>query len=149
MARNNPPQHPGLAPAGKTLPDSADHNRGFWASRWFSFRAATAGVIYVLRTQPNAWIELAAIAVVIAAGLWFDITRIEWAVIGLTCALVLALEAVNTAVEAVVDLTSPDHHPLAGVAKDATAGAMVFVVIGSIFVAGFIFGPRLWQWFFP
>ena len=69
---------------------------------------------------------------------------VEWALLGLVVAMVLALEAVNTAVEAVVDLVSPDYHPLAKIAKDAAAGAMIFAVLGSIAVAATIFGPRLW-----
>jgi diacylglycerol kinase (ATP) len=63
-------------------------------------------------------------------------------------AVVLALEAVNTAVEAVVDLVSPHYHPLAKIAKDTAAGALVFAVLGSILVAASIFGPRLWAWWF-
>jgi diacylglycerol kinase (ATP) len=60
----------------------------------------------------------------------------------------LALEAVNTAVEAVVDLVAPHYHPLAKIAKDAAAGALVFAVLGSIGVAVAILGPRLWAlWF--
>jgi diacylglycerol kinase len=48
----------------------------------------------------------------------------------------------------VVDLVSPRYHPLAKIAKDAAAGALIFAVLGSIFVAACIFGPRLWAWWF-
>lgn len=116
----------------------------FLQGRWLSLRAALEGVAYMLRTQPNAWIELAALGVVGVAGWWFEITPLEWGLVGLTMMLVLALEAVNTAIEAVVDLASPQIHPLAKIAKDAAAGAMVLVVIGSILVALAVFGPRLW-----
>jgi len=122
--------------------------RPFWYGRWNSLRVALAGVGYTLRTQPNAWIELAALIVVVAAGWWFQIRAIEWAVLGLTMAMVLALEAMNTAVEAAVDLVSPHYHPLAKIAKDAAAGAMIFAVLGSIWTALFIFGPRIWALFF-
>jgi diacylglycerol kinase len=122
--------------------------RGFWAGRWFSLRAAVAGVVHTLRTQPNAWIELAALVVVVVAGIWLRISALEWGLVGFTVALVLALEAVNTAVEAVVDLVSPQYHPLAKIAKDAAAGAMVLAVLGSLVVAVSIFGPRLWALFF-
>ena len=98
---------------------------------------------YTLRTQRNTWIELAATAVVVAAGVVLHIEPIEWAVLGLTVFVILALEAVNSAVEAVVDLVSPNYHELARVAKDAAAGAMLFAVIGSLCVAAGIFGPRL------
>ncbi len=126
----------------------AGRDRGFLRGRWFSFKAALAGAAHTLRTQPNAWIELAAMGVVSVAGWCLEISGLEWAVLGLTMFLVLALEAVNTAVEAVVDLVSPDYHPLAKIAKDAAAGAMVFVVLGSICVALAVFGPRLWALLF-
>lgn len=123
-------------------------DRGFWAGRWFSLRAALAGARYTLRTQPNAWIELCAVLVVCLTGWWLRLPWLEWGILGLTFFLVLALESLNTAIEAVVDLVSPDYHPLAKVAKDAAAGAMVFVVLGSVCVALAIFSPRLWALFF-
>lgn len=118
-------------------------DRNFFTGRWFSFRAAVNGTWHTLRTQPNAWIELAAIAVVSTAGAWLQISAVEWAILALTFGLILALEAINTAVEATIDLVSPDYHPLAKVAKDAAAGALVFAVLGSLGVAIAIFGPRL------
>ncbi len=121
---------------------------GFWAGRWFSLQAALAGVRYTLHTQPNARIELAALALVMGVGWWLGISRQEWALIGLATAIILALEAVNTAIEALVDLVSPAYHDQAKLAKDAAAGAMVLAVLGSIWVALFILAPRLWQRFF-
>lgn len=137
-----PSTHEQNPPAARPVPPA-----GYWSGRWFSLRAALAGAAYTLRSQPNARIELLAIPVVGLAGWWLQITRMEWAVVGLTIALVLSLEAVNTAVEAIVDLVSPDYHPLAKRAKDAAAGAMVFVVLGSLWVALWIFGWRLWERF--
>jgi len=119
-------------------------NIGFWRGRLLSFGAALQGVAYTFRTQPNVWIELSALTVVALAGLWFAISALEWGLLGLTIAMILALEAVNTAIEAVVDLASPQYHPLAKIAKDTAAGAMVIAALGSLFVAACIFGPRLW-----
>ena len=115
----------------------------FLRGRWISVRAALAGASHTLRTQPNAWIELAAFVVVMAAAWLFGVSAVEWALLGLTIMAVLALEAINTAIEAVVDLVTPEYHPLARVAKDTAAGAMIFMVVGSLIVAGAIFGPRL------
>jgi diacylglycerol kinase (ATP) len=120
-------------------------DRNFLASRWYSFNAALAGVWYILRTQPNAWIELAASALVVLGGLWLSIQTWEWALLLATIFGVLALEALNTAIESVVDLVSPDYHPMAKIAKDSAAAAMVFAVFGSLCVAATIFGPRLWS----
>jgi diacylglycerol kinase (ATP) len=116
--------------------------------RWLSLSAALRGAFYTLRTQPNAWIELAAIVTVGGAGLWFGISALEWAVLVLTSATILALEAMNTAIETVVDMVSPQYHPLARVAKDTAAGAMIIAVLGSLGVAIFIFGPRVWALIF-
>jgi len=121
-------------------------DRGFWAGRLFSFQAAFSGVAHTLRTQPNAWIELAALVAMIGAGWWFRISPVEWAMLGLTIFSVLALEAINTAIEATVDLISPRYHPLAKIAKDAAAGALIFAVLGSLWVGVAVFGPRLWAW---
>jgi diacylglycerol kinase (ATP) len=123
-------------------------NISFLRGRMLSFAAACAGVVYTLRTQPNAWIEIAALGVVVFAGWWFGISALEWGMLGLMVAVIFALEAVNTAIEAVVDLVSPHYHPLAKIAKDTAAGALVFAVLGSLFVAATIFGPRLWDWWF-
>jgi diacylglycerol kinase (ATP) len=114
-------------------------------NRWHSFSAAAHGAAYTLRTQRNTWIELAAAAGVVGAGLWLRISSQEWAVLALTIAVILALEAVNSAIEALVDLVSPDYHELARIAKDCAAGAMLFAVLGSLAVAAAIFGPPLAQ----
>ena len=65
---------------------------------------------------------------------WFTLTRGEWAALILTTALVLFAEAVNTAVEALVDLVSPGRHPLAAKAKDVGAGAVLICSIGAVAV---------------
>ena len=101
------------------------------------------GVAYTLRTQPNVWIQIAALSASRRDRLADPAAAAEWAVLGLTVFMILALEAVNTAIEAVVNLVSPQYHPLAKIAKDTAAGAMVFAVCGSIFVAAAIFGPLL------
>lgn len=144
-----------MTPKPNQQPDNADplaaltgRDRSFLAGRWFSFQAALSGVWHTLTTQPNAWIELTAVAVVTFTGWWLVITTVEWALLALTFGLILALEAVNTAVEATIDLVSPHYHPLAKIAKDAAAGALVFAVLGSIGVAVAILGPRLWALFF-
>jgi len=125
------------------LPPNHAARATFVGGRWFSFRAALNGAVHTLRTQPNAWIEVAALAVVATLGVWLQIRALEWALLGLTIFLILALEAVNTAIEAVVDMVQPDWHMMAGRAKDAAAGALIFAVIGSLVVAAAIFGPRL------
>ena len=136
------PAWPGAAP------ELTGRDLDFLAGRWFSLRAALSGVWYTLRTQPNAWIELAALIVVVGAAWGFGVSATEWALLGLAIFLVLALEAVNTAIEATIDLLSPGYHPLAKIAKDTAAGALIWAVLGSIFVAAAIFGPRVFALIF-
>lgn len=108
-----------------------------------SFRYAFAGLWYMLRTQRNAWIHAAFTVVVVAVGFWLALDALEWALIALSIGGVWMAEFVNTALEAVVDLASPDIHPLARVGKDVAAGA-VLVGAGTAVVVGLlVLGPPL------
>jgi len=113
-------------------------------SRLDSFRHAAAGWWYVLRTQRNAWIHAVASTLVFVAGLWLGLNRIEWAVILVTIAIVWMAEFVNTALEAVVDLASPDLHPLAKIGKDVGAAAVLVGAATAVVVGLLVLGPRLW-----
>jgi diacylglycerol kinase len=105
---------------------------------------AAQGAQYLIRSQPNARIEMVSAGIALGAGWWFRITSVEWAVLCLTVFLVLALEGINTAIETAVDLASPQLHPLAKLAKDVAGGAVMIAAVGSLAVALAIFGPRLW-----
>lgn len=98
----------------------------------------------LFRTQPNARIHAAAAAAAIGLGAYFQISRSEWAVVSLCIALVLSLEALNTAIEHLTDLASPDYHPLAGKAKDVAAAAVLIGAIGAAVAGGLIFFPKIW-----
>ncbi|NLF00142.1 MAG: diacylglycerol kinase family protein [Anaerolineales bacterium] len=110
-----------------------------------SFRCAFSGLWYVLTTQRNARIHLIIAAGVVALGIWLGLTPIEWAVIVLAIGVVLAAEMLNTVAETLVDLISPGFHPLAGIIKDTTAGAVLLASITSAIVGLLILGPPLWQ----
>ncbi len=84
----------------------------------------------MLRTQRNARIHAAATAAVVLVGIWLGLPKREWAVIGLAIALVWMAECLNTALEAAVDLASPQQNPLARAAKDAGAAAVLIACIG-------------------
>src|SRR5688500_16879059 len=110
-----------------------------------SFGFAFAGLWFLLKSQRNARIHLAVGAVACGLGAWLRISRVEWAVIVFTIALVLILEGLNTAVEAAIDLASPDIHPLAKAAKDLAAGMVLIAAIASVAVGLLILGPPLWE----
>jgi diacylglycerol kinase len=119
--------------------------KSFFRSRIRSFRHAFRGWFYVLRTQRNAWIHSAIATVIFILGLWLGLPPRDWAVIILTTAMVFAAEFVNTAIEAVVDLASPDKHPLAKIGKDVGAAAVLIAAVAAMLVGLLILGPPLWM----
>ena len=118
--------------------------RPFFQSRALSFRYAFAGWWFVIRTQRNAWIHATVSIAVIIVSFWLGLSPHDWAVIVLAIAMVWTAEFLNTALEAVVDLASPQQHYLAKVGKDVGAAA-VLIAAGSAALIGFlILGPPLW-----
>ncbi len=111
--------------------------------RWQSLVCAARGLGSVFASQVNARIHAAASIAAIGAGWWLRIAAAEWALVVAAIAMVWAAEALNTAIEHMVDLISPDAHPLAGKAKDAAAGAVLAASIGAALIGAFVFGPRL------
>jgi diacylglycerol kinase (ATP) len=118
--------------------------RTFITSRIAAFGHAFRGWWYVLQTQHNAWIHMLFATAVILVGLWVQLKPFDWAVIVLTIAMVFTAEFINTAIEAVVDLASPVHHPLAKVGKDVGAGAVLVAALAGIVIGLLIIGPPLW-----
>lgn len=115
----------------------------FFRSRARSFRYAFSGWWYVIRTQRNAWIHALISMVVIAVAAWLSLAPRDWAVLILTISIVWTAEFINTALEAVVDLASPDLHPLARIGKDVGAAAVLIAAIASVLVGLLIMGPPL------
>jgi diacylglycerol kinase (ATP) len=112
-------------------------------SRLDSFRHAFRGGWYAIRTQPNAWIHALASGGAVVVGLWLGLKPLEWAVIFLAMGIVWVAEFLNTALESVVDLASPDIHPLAGIAKDVAAAAVLVGAGTALFVGLIVIGPPL------
>jgi diacylglycerol kinase (ATP) len=101
---------------------------------WRSFHYAFEGIIYAARTQRNLRVQLIAAALVLAATIFLRLQRPYVIGIVITVAVVLAFELLNTALEAVVDLMTMVHHPLAKIAKDAAAGAVLIVAFAAVIV---------------
>ena len=112
-------------------------------ARWASFANAWRGILYTVKTQGHFRFHLLAAALVLFAGLGVGLERWEWVALFLTIGCVLVAEAFNTAVELAVDLAEPHIHPIAGLAKDVAAGAVLITAIMSVAVGVLIFGPRL------
>lgn len=121
-----------------------DRLKAFMLSRVASFRHAFHGWMYVVRTQKNAWIHAIAAALVVVVAGWLALPLRDWAVLIVVIAMVWSAEVFNTSIEAVVDLASPVHHPLAKVGKDVGAAA-VLIAAGAAALVGFLLlGPPLW-----
>jgi len=117
---------------------------GLVRRRAASFGYAFRGVWAALRTEIHLRFHALATVVVLGLGFYFRLSRLEWALVALAVGLVGSLELVNTAVEAVVNLVSPDYHPLAGRAKDVAAGAVLVGALAALAVGLLVFGPRVW-----
>ena len=118
--------------------------RDFLASRLRSFRYAFTGWGYVLRTQRNTWIHAAASIAVVLLGWWVGLQALDWAIIFIAITLVWMAEFLNTALEAVVDLASPQQHPLAKVGKDVGAAAVLLSALAAVIIGILVLGPPLW-----
>ena len=123
----------------------ASRRQGELYSRARSFRYAFEGWWYVLRTQHNAWIHALITLAVFALAWWLRLPGRDWAILILTVMVVWMAEFMNTALEAVVDMAMPDVHPLAKVAKDVAAAAVLGGAIGAVLIGLLLLGPPLWQ----
>jgi diacylglycerol kinase (ATP) len=110
-------------------------------SRLSSFRHAFSGLGYVIRTQRNAWIHATITLVVILLGLWLGLERYDWTLIMIAICFVWLAEIINTALEAITDLASPEQHPLARVGKDVGAGAVLLASITAVILGLLILLP--------
>jgi diacylglycerol kinase (ATP) len=117
----------------------------FLRSRIRSFNYAFEGWWFVIRSQQNAWIHAIVSLVVVVMGFWLSLSPRDWAVIILAIAMVWAAEFFNTALEAIVDLASPDANDLAKVGKDVGAAAVLIAASASIIIGLLILGPPFWE----
>lgn len=108
-----------------------------------SFGYAVEGLIYAFKYEQNMLVHILATISVVILGIVLDISAIEWLICFLIIGLVIATELINTSIEAVVDLTCPETNPLAKVAKDTAAAAVMVFAIVAILLAVFIFLPKI------
>ncbi|MBN1823811.1 MAG: diacylglycerol kinase family protein [Endomicrobiales bacterium] len=115
----------------------------FIYSRFCSVRCAINGIATMIKYEHNAWIHGLATITVCAAGVYFKLTSSEWCWIVLAIAAVWTSEALNTALEFLADVASPDFHPMVEKAKDVAAGAVLVCSISAAIIGVFVFGSRL------
>jgi diacylglycerol kinase len=104
---------------------------------------ALAGWLYMLRHQKNTCIMTAATLVVFGVAAWLRVEPMGWALLVVTITLVWMAEFLNAAVEAVVNLASPEYHPMAKVSKDVAAAAVLLGAVASVLVGLLVLGPPL------
>lgn len=108
-----------------------------------SFQYAFQGLKTLLKTQHNAHIHLLATIVVVLAGFLLHVSKTDWALLLLAIALVWITEAINTAIEFVVDMVQPDYHPLAEKAKDVAAASVLIAALVAVIIGALVFLPLL------
>lgn len=107
------------------------------------FQYAYQGLVYAFATQINFRVHVLSAAVAIILGYYFELRTSEWIWIGSAILLVLIVELLNTAIEVLVDLVSPDYHPKAGIIKDVSAGAVLLTALFAVMVGLLIFVPKI------
>ena len=117
--------------------------RSEWAKFLAGFEHAFSGLWYALRTQRNARVHTGTATLVIIAGIVLRISAVEFAILFITISSVFTAEMFNTVFELCVDLASPTYHPLAKIAKDVAAGAVLLSAIFALVIGLFIFIPHL------
>ncbi len=108
-----------------------------------SFGYAFEGLFTVIKKERNMKIHCMAAILVVLFGIFLGISKTEWIICFLLFGMIMALECVNTAIEAVVDLVTEEIHPKAKLAKDAAAGAVLIAAIFAAIVGLMIFIPKL------
>lgn len=118
------------------------------SARIKSIGHAIDGILYVLRSQHNAWIHAVGTILVAAAGFFFHLSAAEWCWIVLTATSVWTAEALNTALELLADAATKEFHPLVGQAKDVAAGAVLVTAIGALIIGVIVFWPHVHDFVF-
>lgn len=108
-----------------------------------SFNYAVNGIIYTLKTERNMKIHFIIAILTIVLSLFFDFTKLELLILFLTICFIFMAEMINTSIERTIDLVTDDYHPLAKLAKDIAAGAVLIAAINSIVVGYLLFFERL------
>lgn len=110
---------------------------------FLSFSYASSGIKTALKNEPNIRIHLVIALLAVILGLFLNFNSIEWIILAFTIAFVLILELINTTLESIVNLVSPEIRPQAKIAKDVSAAAVLVSALLSLVVGAFLFLPKL------
>jgi diacylglycerol kinase len=118
-------------------------NKFSLSRRLKSFGPAFRGIRTAIKTQHNLRIHMLAVVAVVISGFVFRLKGLEWGLVALATALVLAAELINTAIEGLVDLASPEYSQKAGFIKDVAAGAVLLAALIAVIIAALVFLPKI------
>lgn len=116
----------------------------FLRQRIASFKWALKGLKDLFSNHPNAKMHLLATILVVPLAFFLQVSLMEWCLLILCIALVMAMEAINSSLEYLADKVSPEHDDLIGKSKDIAAGAVLWCAIGAALIGGLIFVPKLY-----
>jgi diacylglycerol kinase len=112
---------------------------------WRSLNQAWRGIWYTCKTQGHMQFHIAAGITVLCFAWWVEVSRNEWLMLIFAIGSVMSAEVMNSALEIVVDMVQPNFDPLAGMAKDVAAGAVLITAIQAVIIGLIIFCPRLFR----
>src|SRR5947209_2897796 len=115
-----------------------------WSKFIAGFGYAFTGLWYALRTQRNVRVHVTVAIIVIVTGIFLHLSPVEFAMLFVAITGVFIAEIFNTVFELCIDLASPNYHPLAKIAKDMAAGAVLLSAMLSVIIGVFVLGPHLW-----
>ena len=124
-------------------PENKLSERFSMKARIKSFSYAIQGIKTFFQTQHNAWVHILATSIVIIVGYVVKLSTTEWCWIIVAIALVFITEMLNTAIEFLTDLVSPEYHPIAKRTKDVAAGAVLVAAIIAVFIGVTVFLPKI------
>lgn len=136
-------------PRGPSAPPIPPTSRGELIAFINSFVYAWHGLTYAVRTQRNARVHMALGTFAILLGVILRISPVEFAMVFIAITLVFIAEMFNTVAEACVDLVTREYNPLARIAKDVAAGAVLLNAMLSVLIGALVFIPHLWPLFWP
>lgn len=122
---------------------SENQNSGFIKGRIRGGLIAFKGAFLFVTTEHSGMVQFALAILITIAGFYYKLSPMEWALHALAVALVLAIEALNTAIEKLCDFVHDEHHKSIGFIKDISAGGVWFAAIGALVVELIIFCPKI------
>jgi len=133
----------GIHEEGEAVHLNSEMVKWSWQKRLNSFKYALKGIAFMVRTQHNAWIHSTAALLVIFSSFYFQISRIEWLFVILSIGLVFMAELINTSIETLTNIVSPQKQEMAGRVKDLAAGAVLVAAFTALIIGIIIFIPKI------